>query len=590
MLSALTARQRLKYFVISVLWLAAALYFWVWWLRPEHNLGWLRLVIVSACIGWVYFMQVYFVVLLQFAKVPNKAVPLPPNLRVATIVTKTPSEPFSVARLTLEATLAQTYPHDNWLADENPSAETIDWCRDHGVRISCRKDDPAYHQDSWPRRKRCKEGNLAYFYDNWGYADYDFVAQFDTDHAPEAGYLQEVLRPFADPEVGYVSAPSVCSRNENESWAARARLHQEAAFHGILQCGFAGAMAPMCIGSHYAVRTNALKDAGGLGPELAEDHSTSMLISARGWKGVHAIDAHAIGDGPANAADLVTQEFQWSRSLVTLLLQHSRPYLAAMPLKLRFQFAFCQLWYPLYALCMLVLYLVPVISLVFDTRFADVTYPAFIGHSLPTILVLIFFAFAMRRDGFFRPHYAPILSLDKGVFMCLQWPWVLWGSFMAILNALRKDFVDFRVTPKGDAANRRIPKRVINVYGFLALGCLLPVLLNGNVQNAKGFYLLSTLNGLVYTLIVAMIAKQYLKDNKVSLRSLFESDWFSAATACGLAIVVISAVAMRGQESLYALSIGLQPLGIVKVEYAASGAGRDGMNLLHLYLKFWWQA
>ena len=182
--------------------------------------------------------------------------------------------------------LTQTYPHDTWLADEDPDAETIAWCKDRGVRISCRKGDPDYHREEWPRRRRCKEGNLAYFYDHWGYENYDVVAQFDTDHAPQPGYLEEILRPFADPAVGYVSAPSICSNNAKESWAARTRLDMESAFHGILQAGFAGLLAPMCIGSHFAVRTRALKAVGGLGPELAEDHSTSMLLSAGGWKGV----------------------------------------------------------------------------------------------------------------------------------------------------------------------------------------------------------------------------------------------------------------------------------------------------------------
>ncbi len=39
----------------------------------------------------------------------------------------------------------------------------------------------------------------------------------------------------------------------------------------------------MCIGSHYCVRTCALRDLGGLGPEIAEDHSTSLLMNAGGW-------------------------------------------------------------------------------------------------------------------------------------------------------------------------------------------------------------------------------------------------------------------------------------------------------------------
>ena len=108
---------------------------------------------------------------------------------------------------------AKTFPHDTWLADEDPAPETIAWCEAHGVLLSTRKGRADYHRASWPRRTRCKEGNLAYFYDHYGYARYDFVAQLDADHVPQPGYLFDMLRPFADPKVGYVSAPSICDRN-----------------------------------------------------------------------------------------------------------------------------------------------------------------------------------------------------------------------------------------------------------------------------------------------------------------------------------------------------------------------------------------
>jgi len=85
-----------------------------------------------------------------------------------------------------------------------------------------------YHRLTWPRRTKCKEGNLAYFYDHYGYDNYDFVVQLDVDHTPSPGYLKAMLQPFWDPRVGYVSAPSICDRNAAESWSARGRLHAEA--------------------------------------------------------------------------------------------------------------------------------------------------------------------------------------------------------------------------------------------------------------------------------------------------------------------------------------------------------------------------
>ena len=188
----------------------------------------------------------------------------PRGWKVAMVTTRAPSEPFEVVRKTLVAMLTQEYPHDTWLADEDPTDEIRQWCAEHGVNLSSRKGVEAYHQKQWPRRTKCKEGNLAYFYDHYGYGAYDFVAQLDADHAPEPGYLEAVLVPFRDPRVGYVSAPSICDANADTSWAARGRLYSESSMHGALQAGYTNGFAPLCIGSHYAVRTAALNEIGGL--------------------------------------------------------------------------------------------------------------------------------------------------------------------------------------------------------------------------------------------------------------------------------------------------------------------------------------
>ena len=202
------------------------------------------------------------------------------------IVTKAPSEPWPLVRTTLEAMLQQDFPHayDVWLADERLTEEVIDWCAAHDVRMSTREGVAEYHNATWPRRTKCKEGNLAFFYDNWGYRDYDVVAQLDADHVPEPDYLRRMVAPFANPRVGYVAAPSICDRNADSSWSARGRLYTEAVLHGSTQSGANAGYAPSCIGSHYAVRTAALKQVGGLGPELAEDFSTTLILSSMGGR------------------------------------------------------------------------------------------------------------------------------------------------------------------------------------------------------------------------------------------------------------------------------------------------------------------
>ena len=476
-----TGHKRIEYIVGVALWAMALVYFWQWWLIDALHTHLAGSILVSALLAWITILPVYFITIFFNARRPAGPLRIPDDSRIAMVVTKAPSEPFDVVAETLLAMLAQNVPHDTWLADEDPSPETLAWCRDHGVFVSTRKGRADYHRQSWPRRTRCKEGNLAFFYDHYGYERYDFVSQLDADHVPEPDYLFQMLRPFADPDVGYVSAPSICDRNAHESWSARGRLYVEASMHGSLQAGYNGGFATVCIGSHYAVRTAALKEIGGLGPELAEDHSTTLFMNAHGWRGAHALDAIAHGDGPRTFADLVTQEFQWSRSLVMILLQYTPKLMGRLPLHLKVQFLFSQLWYPLYAFFLALMFLLPVVILVYGENFVSVTYPDFLLHFMPQSLMILVMAFWWRSSGTFRPADGKILSWEAMLFLLARWPWVLAGTFAAFRDWMTGTFVDFRITPKGASDVDALPLRVLAPYMSVVLFSILPVLL---VQDA----------------------------------------------------------------------------------------------------------
>ena len=66
-----------------------------------------------------------------------------------------------------------------------------------------------------------------------------------------------------------------------------------------------------------------------------------MMFNAAGWRGVHALDAIAHGDGPNTFADLATQEFQWSRSLVTILLKYTPLYIGKLSPRLEIPVLVC---------------------------------------------------------------------------------------------------------------------------------------------------------------------------------------------------------------------------------------------------------
>jgi cellulose synthase (UDP-forming) len=513
----MNSRQKSELAALVTIWLAVNAYFWIWWLSPEHNVDNTRYLINTTALLWTLIMPAYYLFFLCRLRIPNSDIPLPTDLRVAMVVTKVPSEPFTLVKKTLEAMLSQQYPHDTWLADEQPADETIAWCKANHVRISTRFGNTDYHNKSWPRRTKCKEGNLTYFYDHYGYDLYDIVVQLDADHVPESGYLEEMIRPFSDPAVGYVSAPSICDTNATDFFWARGRLYSESMLHGSLQ---AGHYAPLCIGSHYAVRTQALHDIGGLGPELAEDHSTSMFFNAGQWRGVHAINAEAHGEGPRTFKDMVIQEFQWSKSLVTILLRYSPRCMKNLPVRMRFQFLFSQLWYPLFTGFMLLLFLLPIIALWTKSVWVDLVFIGYVLRASLVVLSLLLILLWVRKNDWTRPRKCKLISWEGTLFLFARWPWALFGVIDAVICFLCKKESGFRVTPKESAAKEDIPVKILLPYVVLSIAAALPVVLLKHVGNATAFYFFSSFNALLYAVIIGTVIYRHETEQHVSAATL----------------------------------------------------------------------
>lgn len=514
----MSTKQRLGFIGLVSLWLVALGWFLHWWFLPGHVVSVWGLVLTSVVLFWELALPGYFFYFVGRMRRTNPALALP-NVRVAMVVTKAPSEPFSVVQKTLRACLTQEPAHETWLADEDPTQEVYAWCAKYGVQVCTRKGVAEYHQLQWPRRTKCKEGNLAYFYDKHGYELFDVVVQLDADHVPAAGYLEAMVRPFADPGVGYVSAPSICDANAAQSWSARGRLYAESIMHGPLQAGHNNLFFPLCIGSHYAVRTSALRVVGGLGPELAEDHSTTLLLASAGWRGVHALDAIAHGDGPATFSDAMVQEFQWSRSLAVLLLTLTPKLFLKLPLRGKIQFLFAQLWYPLFALTMLVGVALPVVAIVFKQSLANVSYVAYLVYSLPIHVLVLGISMFLRRGGWLRPYNAPVLSWEAILFHITRWPWALYGTVAAAYVVWTKKSIVFKVTPKGTDVHAQLPKAVLLPYGLVVLGYLLVLLIAPEYQTVAGYYFFSIVSVVSYTLVLFVLPLLHRREARALSRT-----------------------------------------------------------------------
>ncbi len=544
---ALTDAQRLRLAGLVATWAVTTAWAWAWWLEPAHASSTAAAIINSLLLGVeTVVLPVWFYFWIWRMKRPDPNVGIP-DLVTAMVVTKAPSEPWPVVRETLEAMLAQSFPKpfDTWLADESPTPQTRAWCARNGVRISCRENVPGYHQPSWPRRTKCKEGNLAFFYDIWGYRLYDVVVQLDADHVPAPDYLRRMVAPFTDPLVGYVAAPSICDRNADRSWAARGRLYAEAVLHGPAQAGHSGGFAPSCIGSHYAVRTRALQQIGGLGPELAEDFTTTLMMSSHGWQGVFAVDAEAHGDGPETLADCLTQEFQWSRSMMNVLLGVSRQYWNGLSLQAKVRLGFCQVWYPLFGLLMLASVAVPITAIVTKTPFMRLSLGDFYLHFGPAMLVLLLTVLWLRDLDWLRPRTAKAVSWEMALFQLIRWPWALIGCVHAVAGRLARREFAFKVTPKGREGAAPLPMRVVAPYLLLALTSGAPMILGVDAGEARGYLTLAWINVALYLTASAAILVLHIREHPPELRPLVLRACTGkiAATAAATGLVLLGVIA-----------------------------------------------
>jgi cellulose synthase/poly-beta-1,6-N-acetylglucosamine synthase-like glycosyltransferase len=516
---ALASYERRTLRLLVFFWLAGTLVFWRWALQPSVWVSMTGTLINLILLFYVTGISLWpFYLFLRMRQV-RPDLSEPEGLRVAMVVTKAPSEPWSLVQATLLAMLAQCPPHDNWLADEQPSEEVLAWCDCYGVKLSTREGIEAYNRQTWPRRTRCKEGNLAYFYDHYGYLDYDVVVQLDADHVPQPGYLTAMLQPFHDPRIGYVAAPSICNANESSSWIARGRLFAEAALHGPMQMGFNGVWAPLCIGSHYAVRTKALQQAGGLGPELAEDHSTTLLMNANGWRGAFANRAICFGLGPETFEDAMVQEFQWSRSLTTILLHHLPPVIRQLEPNLRLQFFYAQVYYPLRGILSLAALALPVLALVLDRPWMEIHYPTFLAFSGLQMLLTVLPVLYVRSCGLLRPSSAPLLSWEQTLFELTRGPWILAGVFRAVEEWIWPRPITFRITRK-QTVSSPLPLRFLLPYvGAVLIGVAAAFFLGDSARYARGYVFLTLITTAMFAISGLAIALLSHFESAKNLRS-----------------------------------------------------------------------
>ena len=254
-------------------------------------------------------------------------IPPPKTLRVAAVTTFVPShEPLDMLSHTLRAMVAMHGAHDTWLLDEGDDAHARALCEELGVRHFSRYCQTRYNTDAGIYAARTKYGNYNAWLDAVGYATYDVLATFDTDHVPEVHYLTRVLGYFDDSHVAFVQ-PAQVYGNQEASFVAQAAAEETYGYYSSQLMASYALGHTVVIGSHCTHWLPALSAVGGFPPHDAEDLLLTMVYNAAGWQGVYVPEVLATGTTPASWIGYLQQQLRWSRSILELKV-HQLPRIA----------------------------------------------------------------------------------------------------------------------------------------------------------------------------------------------------------------------------------------------------------------------
>ncbi|SHN48229.1 hypothetical protein SAMN05443668_1381, partial [Cryptosporangium aurantiacum] len=221
-----------------------------------------------------------------------------------------------------------------------------------------------------------------------------------------------------------------------------------------------------------------------------------------GWQGAFALDAEAHGEGPPTFAAMLTQEFQWSRSLTVVLLGMTA-HLRRMPWSLRIRFLHALLYYPILTFTIAGGLCLAPIAVVTGLQWVNVPYLEFLVRWGAVNCWALGMGLVLRWAGVRRPNTAPLLSWEEWLYMLTRWPLILRGVVAAVVQRIRPTPIDFRVTPKGADGFQSLPTAVIYPYLFLSLTMSTFALAGEYVTRTPswGYLLLCLLAAATYTIV-----------------------------------------------------------------------------------------
>ena len=404
---------------------------WRWLFTVDLNYWWVALPLIIAETHNVIGLGLYTLALWDIDISPPWRPVDETEWRVAVLI-PTYNEPEEVLLPTIAAAMAMEPPHETWVLDDGRRPEVHQLAMELGAHYLTRPDNSHY-----------KAGNLNHALE---IIEADIYAVFDADHVAAPNFLRHTLCYFDDPQVAVVQTPQDFYNTdsfEHQRQSEEAIFHEEAVFYRVIGPGKNLWDGAFWCGTSSLVRSQALKDVGGVATEtVTEDIHTTIRMNRKGWKGVYHNEVLARGLAPADALQYMVQRNRWALGAMQVLRIENPVFSRGLTFGQRLSFITTILaWFDSWRTVTFILLPAAVIF----TGASPINAP---GSVYVPAFLLAFLSqfFALRLLA--RGYYPPVLSL---VFEMLRLPAVL-PATLAIFNPKKRH--TFKVTSKAAQDDR----------------------------------------------------------------------------------------------------------------------------------------
>ena len=438
-----------------------------------------------------------------------------PAVGTVAVLIPTYNEPEQVLLPTIAAAVTLEPAHETWVLDDG---------RREGVRQLA--EELGAHYLTRPDNRNAKAGNINHALD---FIDADIIAIFDADHVPKPNFLRNTLGYFEDPLIAIVQTPQDFYNEDSFEHVGEMNgvpFHEEAVFYRVIGPAKNRYGAAFWAGTCALVRTQALRDVGGVATEtVTEDIHTTIRMNRLGWRSVYHNEVLAHGLAPTDAEQYMVQRNRWALGAMQVIRQDNPLTASGLNLGQRLAFAstlfgWFDSWRTLF------------------TGAAPIDAPGIV-YGPAFVVTFLMQSVAMRLLA--RGYYPMLVSL---LFDVLRMPAVLPATF-AIFGFHSR--AGFRVTPKGRVGDERprkpVPRLllallalgVFSVLWFAAMLAGLTPMSYGKPGAAYGaaFFALANL-ALLSVAVHRIRCWRYAGERRASVRFDVELDGLVDGLACGI--------------------------------------------------------